>query len=327
MCQQIADDIDRAECGHFKNINLRLEYIDCPLCAGKNYSVVMKSRDFRYHLTDNLFEITRCRNCGFAFLNPRPQAQELRLFYPDNFSRKDDSILYKIICPCFKIIEKQTIAVLKKYKKSGKTLDIGCGNGNFLLKMQEAGFDAWGVDPDQGAKNFTSVKLSGKIFYQELRDCNFLSQSFDIITMFHSLEHIADLSGTLKEVSRVIKPDGILYICVPNQDFFEFRYFGPYSYNLEVPRHLSFFTKNTLSQLLRNYGFNKRKFIKGSIFEIVVTPASFYHSLVYFLADRGVALNDFFNFIIFLPLVLIRALVRFLFLFSGQEIKVLCQRE
>ena len=172
-----------------------LEEINCPICGSSEHSFFLKSKDFRFEIYSNAFQVVKCRGCRFLFLNPRPIQSSIGNFYPADFNKRDQSFLYKIIGRCFNISQKFTISLLKKYKNTGHILDIGCGNGDFLLAMNKFGYDVWGVEPNPGSELLASEQLKKRILYNDLKKCNFASDTFDIITLFQSLEHIHDLSG------------------------------------------------------------------------------------------------------------------------------------
>lgn len=305
---------------------MKLEEINCPVCKSKNFGLLFKAKDYRLKLTKDIFNIVKCRNCEFIFLNPRPSQDEFINFYPTDFHKNDTSLLYKIIEPCFTLSLKNTIRTLKRYKKQGKILDIGCGNGSFILAMQKHGYDVWGVELNPEAQKYTLLNLKGRIFFQELKECKFPEKSFDIITMFQSLEHVADLGTLFAEIRRIIKDKGIFYICVPNADFFESRFFGHYYYNLEVPRHFYFFSQKILSKLLSKNGFEVVRVVRDNIFESVLTPTSFYHGLWNFLSDKNILRNRMLKYLSFLPLVIIRLFLRPFFIFDSQNVKIIFQR-
>lgn len=298
------------------------EEINCPVCGSSSYRLLFKSRDFRFCISEERFNIVRCNECGFIILNPRPQEDALTAFYPSDFNKRPGSLFYKAIEPAFKIAQQLTINLISKYKPEGKALDIGCGNGDFLLAMQKKGFDVYGVEPNKDAKEFCPAPLGGRIFYNSLKESNFQPKTFDVITCFQSLEHVYNLKATLLEMNRIIKDNGILYICVPNSEFLEARLFGPYYYNLEAPRHLYFFSKKTLGRLLSAHGFRVERFMRDSLFEFVSTPASFYHSLLYWMRDKNLLVSNTVKLLLFVPLVLIRFMLRILFIFETQNLKV-----
>lgn len=305
---------------------MQLETISCPLCNCSDAKTVFRSRDFRFKSSDKNFDIVQCKNCGFVFLNPRPAKKEIAGFYPQDFNKSDRSFSYGLLKPCFRLAQESTIKFFKKYKKDGKSLDIGCGNGEFILAMQRHGFEAWGIEVNPEAEKFTGKRLEGRILYKDIKECGFLPKSFDIITMFQSLEHIYDLTELFSEINKVLKDDGLLYICVPNSAFFEARLFGPYYYNLEVPRHMYFFTAKSLEALLLKHGFKVSSLLKESLCEMASTPASFYHGFWNFLSDRGIRINNAIKSFTYVPLVIMRLIIRLLFFYHTQNLKVLCAK-
>lgn len=164
------------------------------------------------------------------------------------------------------------------------------------------------------SNNFASKLLEGRIFYKKLTECNFPEKSFDFVTMFQSLKHMHNLDELFKEISRIIKDDGLVYIYVPNMEFFEFRLFGPYYYNLEVPRHLYCFTSNSITNLLSRYGFKIDRFFRNHLYELALTPTSFHHGLWSWLEDKNIIKNNTLKRLTFVPLIIARLILRF-FLF------------
>lgn len=303
-----------------------LEKIPCPVCGSFNYRIHLATKDFRLKTTDDIFNVVICQNCSFEYLNPRPKKEQAGKFYTSDFNRRDKTLFFKIIEPCFKISQKYTIKRIKKYKKVGRALDVGCGNGEFLSVLKKNGYDVWGAEPNCNAKSFCEPSLEKRIIYRELCDCKFKDKSFDIITMFQSLEHVYDLESTFKEINRIIKDDGIIYISVPNHVFWEFILFGKYFYNLEVPRHIYFFNKDSLTRLLNRYGFQLESLFSDLLVERVSTPAAFYHSLCYFFEDKGIALSSTIKYLMFIPLVLIRLCLHIIFVFQSQNLQVICRK-
>jgi len=303
-----------------------LEKIDCPVCNTAEHRLIFKAKDLRLKTCDEIFNIVKCVGCGFIFLNPRPAKDEAINFYPSDFNREGPTLIHRILGVCLFPIDKSMVKTLKKYKKYGKSLDIGCGSGRSMLLMQKQGFDVWGCELNLNSKDFAPASLEGRIFYKDFVKCNFPSKSFDIITMFQSLEHINNLDELFKEIIRIIKDDGIVYIYVPNMEFFEFQLFGQYYYNLEVPRHLYCFTRNSISKLLLKYGFRADRFFKNHLFEIALTPTSFYFGLWSWLEDKNILKNNIFRRLTFFPFIILRLILRLFFIFSEQNLKVICSK-
>lgn len=308
---------------------MQLEKINCPVCDDTDYSLFLKAKDFRLKTSGYIFNIVKCNKCDFIFLNPRPFKNEINHFYTLDFHKKDRTLLYKVIEPCFKIAQKSTIRLIKKYKNHGKMLDIGCGNGSFMLAMHNNGYDVWGIEPNHNARQFTDIRLDGRIIYKELQESMFYPKAFDIITMFHSLEHAYNLKRLFEKINLIIKDDGILYICIPNTDFFEARLFGSYYYNLEVPRHLYFFTKKSLSEILQKNEFKVKPLLNKSIFELILTPASLYYGIRNFLIDKNIIKNDndivkFLTYFTYIPFIIVRLFLCIFYIFERQNLEVIC---
>jgi SAM-dependent methyltransferase len=305
---------------------MRLEVINCPICNSDKNEILFFTKDFRFKLTDDHFEIVRCSHCEFIFLNPRPIQNEINNFYPIRFYKSGYFLYYKAFGLFFKFIQKPIIGSLKKYKRSGKLLDIGCGTGHFISQMRLGGYEVYGIETSENAKNFIPDSLKNRIYDRNLEECGFQENSFDIITIFQSLEHAHNLNRLLKEAKKILKPDGILYLSVPNYDFFEYRIFGPYAYTLDVPRHLYFFTKRSLRNLLLENGFVIDRFIRNFIGELFITPASIYHAVWSYFADKHKLRNRMLKLLSFVPLVMMGFLLHILFISEGHILEVGCKK-
>ncbi len=300
--------------------------ISCPLCGSIHTDLVFRAKDFRFKISSEEFSIFSCSRCKLRFLSPLPDRSKIALFYPLGFNKNDQGILYKIIRSIFNIGQERAVkSIFKKYNNSGKTLDIGCGNGTLMNVLQKNGYDVWGVEVNLDAEKYSYPSLRGRIFYNELAECGFQEKSFDIITCFQVLEHIIYPGSVLEEIRRILKDDGILYLSVPNAAFFESYLFGRYCYNLEVPRHLYFFTIESLRNLLEKKGVQIERLLPKSILEIILTPASFYHSIWYFLEDRLGFSNRVVKYLTFVPLVIVRFFSIIIFIFERQNLEVICR--
>jgi SAM-dependent methyltransferase len=307
-----------------KEKRMRLEQLNCPVCNCTMHKLFFETRDFRLKTCDELFKIVKCANCGFIFLNPRPAQEEVVNFYPADFNRESPTWIHRLLSASLSPIRNSIIKILKKYKNSGKLLDIGCGSGRFLSLMQEQGFDVWGCELNANSREFAPRSLAGRIFYKELSECNFPEKSFDLVIMLQSLEHIYAVDKLFQEIKRILKDDGVLYIYVPDSDFFEFSFFGPYYFNLEVPRHLYCFTRNSLGNLLSREGFKVERFFRAHPLEIFTTPTSLYYGIWAYLEDKNISRNKMLKNLTFLPLIIARIILRLFFICDEQNISVAC---
>jgi SAM-dependent methyltransferase len=242
-----------------------MEYIKCNLC-GSDDSIPLKIETRIVSLKPPL-ALVKCKNCGLIYLNPRPPKEEIRNIYKtyNYFSQ------YGVILETYSLADyvKQRLIQLEKSKlPPRRILEVGCGTGHFLNYAHSRGWDAYGVDISPWAGKHMREKFNLKIFVGELEEAKFKSNFFDVVHMSHVLEHVRNPLATLKELSRVLKKEGILIIEVPNE-FSSLRYKirllirHPIFYEIPSP-HLFFFSAITLKHILQKAGFRIVKFTTWS---------------------------------------------------------------
>lgn len=304
-------------------MKLQLNKRNCPNCGSSDFKIILKSKDNRFGKDDKFFTIVKCKKCGLNYLNPIFLENELGQFYGVDFYSGNKNYLSKIGGLIYLIKTSSFMKTIGKYKKRGKVLDVGCGLGGLVSSFIKYGYDAYGIEINEDSKQFIEDKLKKKIIFNNLKKTNFKKKSFDIITTTHVLEHVYDLKSFLEEVKNNLKDDGFFYIRVPNSNFFEYKIFKNYAYNLEVPRHLLFFTRQSLETVLKNAGFEKIVFIRSNFYDILSTPASFYYSVKYYFKDKGYSLPFIVDRTLFFLMVLIRLIVRILSVFHEQDVQVI----
>ena len=186
---------------------------------------------------------------------PKPKKEDLDYFYDSqNYISHTDS-KFNLFDKIYQIVKSYTlrskINLLKKYcSTNGSVLDIGCGTGDFLVTSQANGWDITGVETNSKAKQLAENKnVKVHTTSQGLPD-----NSFDIITMWHVLEHVYDVDAQIIELKRLIKPNGTIIIAVPNYKSFDAKLYGRHWAAFDVPRHLTHFSKSSIKIL-----FEKQK--------------------------------------------------------------------
>jgi 2-polyprenyl-3-methyl-5-hydroxy-6-metoxy-1,4-benzoquinol methylase len=133
-------------------------------------------------------------------------------------------------------------------------LDFGCGGGSFLKRMADQGWDVVGLDAAVGAVRAVQEELGLKALVGTLPHPDLRPGSFEVITMWHSIEHVHDPVGILREAYQLLVPGGKLIVACPNIDSWAFQRYGATWFGLDLPRHLTHFTPSTLHLALQLAG-------------------------------------------------------------------------
>jgi ubiquinone/menaquinone biosynthesis C-methylase UbiE len=296
------------------------EEMSCINCGGKESRFLFDAKDYRLATTEKSFSVYKCSGCGLMFLNPMPQEDELGIFYPDDYYQPGISLIEKLYSPLIDRCFKKIVNEIKKFKSGGRSLDVGCGTGIFMSYFHREGFDAYGTDISKKAGSVLPNTLKSKVTIGPFLKNEFPSAYFDVITLKQVLEHFIEPEAVLKEVYRILKLDGVLYIEVPNTKCLEARLFKKYWYNLEVPRHLYHFNLNNFLLFVEKNGFKRIRVLGSSGRMIFRTPLALVNSLLFYLKykrQQGIDLMTkvMYSLCLF-PLLLLSLLYR---LFSAPE--------
>jgi 2-polyprenyl-3-methyl-5-hydroxy-6-metoxy-1,4-benzoquinol methylase len=231
----------------------------CPACGSSRIKEGLSCKD--YVASSEVFTLWRCEACTFLFTNPRPSASEIAPYYQsDRYvshagSKQDFSFIYRIYDIVRGITTRMKIRLIKKYHASGTLLDLGCGLGHFLEGISRDGtFTAIGVDISEEAIAFVKKMFDIEVKKESELD-SFGPFSFDVITQWHVLEHVHLLDERMKQLKYLLKPNGTMFIAVPNSDSLDARIYGPAWDGYDVPRHLYHFNRKSFSLLMQKHGF------------------------------------------------------------------------
>jgi 2-polyprenyl-3-methyl-5-hydroxy-6-metoxy-1,4-benzoquinol methylase len=231
----------------------------CPVCERSEFSLFLEVKD--HFLTHEAFSIQKCKACGFKFVNPRPDENEIGRYYQSEDYISHDSQRVNLISRIYKIA--RVFSIKRKYKivaahsRTGMILDIGCGTGEFLYYCRSKGFTVEGIEPNSKAR-FYAQNTNGIHVSTGLADLMTENRLFSCITMWHVLEHIHQMNEALDMVKELLAPDGVLIVAVPNSNSWDAQKFGKYWAAYDVPRHLYHFNEKSLNQLLSKHGFEIR---------------------------------------------------------------------
>lgn len=219
----------------------------CPLCKSGlflNYKEIVD-----HAVSKETFIICKCQNCSLLFTNPRPKEEKIGPYYdfPEYYSHeKNNKNLTQLIynkVRNYAVLQK--VKLISELKEPGKLLDYGCGTGEFLQTAQLKGWTIKGIEPTEKARNQANQILVGKVFenIELLED----KKKFDIITLFHVLEHIHTLRKTTKKIIKRLKSDGYILIAVPNPTSFDALKYRENWAGWDVPRHLYHFDETAIT--------------------------------------------------------------------------------
>lgn len=203
-----------------------------------------------YTVSGETFGLYRDEKMDMLITFPKPNENDLHKYYESEayISHTDGKgslveILYQFVK---KFALKKKIGLINGlHPAKGRILDIGAGTGDFLAVAKSNGWDIIGIEPSEKAKTIAGKK--GVIFAESMQSLE--KQSFDVITMWHVLEHVPNLEEQIKELKRLLKPDGTIIIAVPNFRSFDAKYYRRFWAGFDVPRHLWHFSKKAIKQL------------------------------------------------------------------------------
>jgi SAM-dependent methyltransferase len=226
----------------------------CGICGQTGLTPLFRASDVNFHTTEEVFTIEQCPGCGVAQTVPRMAEQELGQYYPSRYypTVTLDAAQFERSIGRY---QKAKVRLIRRYRKGGEILDIGCGAGYFVHEASVAGFEAEGLEFSREAAAFGRSNWNLRITEGDLLNSSFAEGSFDIITFWQVLEHLPKVSEALDRVSALLRPGGLLVIAVPNFGSWQARFFRGRWYHLDVPRHQFHFNPSSLRSLLEKRGF------------------------------------------------------------------------
>ncbi len=266
------------------------EHVPCLLCGSTSQHVVHQGPDYGEHLPGT-FTLVRCAACGMLFQNPRPTRAAIGRFYPDDYSAYGSAqgglrarrgllgwVTRRGMERRCRLLDK---AVPARPGPARRLLDVGSGGGMFLEAMQlHGGWQVEGLEPNERAARATAERLGVPVFQGSLERSAYPDAAFDAVTLWDVLEHLHDPLASLRELRRILRPGGALFVRVPNAGSYVRALCGRYWVGYDLPRHLSVFTPATLRRTLAAAGFARvaRRYTSGSYLYLI-------HSLRFALDD------------------------------------------
>jgi SAM-dependent methyltransferase len=246
----------------------------CPFCGTATQPWIKCPIDPKTGKSTRFANAALCPTCDIGAIDPMPKAEEISAFYDletyythgkghfeDAPNTIADRVLTKLAWLFDHGVTLSVEKVVSRFGGKGSVCDLGCGTGDYLIGLASHGWDVTGVEPDAKARAF--VRSRGFDAYDgtaELIPDAIKDIRFDLVIMTHVLEHCRSPAVALANAVGLLKPGGRLLLEVPNKDCFHFRTFGGGSECYDAPRHLFFFGKIGLRNLLKTSNMQIEEF-------------------------------------------------------------------
>lgn len=266
----------------------------CPVCGADTREILHEGLTDRvFFCAPGKWSMYRCESCASAYLDPRPTSETIGLAYQRYFTHNEApgfsslsflgklrrrlangyrnhrydtrdypastlGILAASLMPNGRAVIDAGMRHLPKVEAGKRLLDLGCGNGAFLLRARSAGWVVVGADFDSKAVE-TARSQGLDVHLGGVKKLDPADEQFDVITLAHVIEHVRYPVEVLQACYRLLKPDGFLWIETPNIASEGYRLFGASWRGLEPPRHLVLFTLESMRNALSTAGFAEVK--------------------------------------------------------------------
>lgn len=233
------------------------EVTTCPICQGTQFQNSIPCLD---HTTSGeMFHVKHCSSCGLGITSPRPVANDAARYYASSQYISHTSSSKGIIDSIYLIVRSLTIKwklrLVAPFLRDGALLDYGCGTGSFLTAVASKNIQAFGVEPSDARKKINPA-IAVVPSLQELT-----TRTFDVITLWHVLEHVYSLRETLQRLTEMLSPNGAIFLAVPNHESPDAHHYKANWAAYDVPRHLWHFSRQSMATFLQQEGLHIVKVI------------------------------------------------------------------
>jgi 2-polyprenyl-3-methyl-5-hydroxy-6-metoxy-1,4-benzoquinol methylase len=250
-----------------------LEINQCPVCEGKTFTPYLRCID--HTVSHETFQLVQCETCEFILTSPRPDNESLSKYYlsDDYISHSNRSAT--LIDKAYQLSRNFSLRwkinlVRGDSRETKKLLDFGCGTGEFLHAAKTNGFQVSGVEPSDIARSQAS-KLTNKKIRESVDE---VEESFDVITLWHVIEHVPDLNVLIEQLKSRLAKNGTMFIAVPNHLSLDAKRYKELWAGYDVPRHLWHFSRSTMTKLLMKHSLNVESVIPMKLDSFYVSMLS-----------------------------------------------------
>lgn len=263
-------------------------YRECPLCASGEISLHLICKD--HFISKENFEIYKCASCGFLFTQDHPDENSMPRYYDSDeyISHSDTSEglsnkLYRLVRGIM-LRRKRVLIQKTSVLRTGSILDIGCGTGYFGGAMKKAGWQVTGIEINEKARSLAASRFGLNVI-SPVEISVLPDHSFDIITLWHVLEHFHDPFKYFSDISNLLKPGGVCIVALPNSNSYDAKHFKQFWAAYDVPRHLWHFDPSSFNCFLKKVGFRCEMIrnLPFDVFYISILSEKYRGSKIFFL--------------------------------------------
>ena len=231
-----------------------METVRCNLCGSERHAAVYEMPD-RLFFRDEYFSVVECEECGLGFVNPRPTISEIARHYPAEYFQGSPARDYERHLRRRFAAEASYLEELEKKGGRKRLLDVGCATGDFPRFMAKRGWEVEGVEISAAAQQIKEFR----VYTEEFQNIPVNEPAYDAVTAWAVLEHVHDPMAYFEKAARVLKPGGLFVFLVTNFQSAASRHL----FCEDVPRHLYFFTRETVGRYLQSTGLALVKEVNG----------------------------------------------------------------
>lgn len=234
-----------------------IHYTACPSCNSSDIKSVLQAKD--HTVSQEIFDIWECGQCHLRFTQDVPSGAHIGRYYQAESYISHTNTKKGLINRLYHMVRKQTLSDKRRLiqsatrLKQGKMLDIGAGTGAFVAHMKESGWEVTGLEPDETARGL-AASVNGVNLLPAEDLYSLPPDHYDAITLWHVLEHVHDLHLYLRQLARLLKKTGKIFIAVPNYTCHDATVYQGAWAAYDVPRHLYHFSPDSMEDLLNREG-------------------------------------------------------------------------
>jgi len=283
----------------------------CPICQSTQTRQVFPVDSWENIEDDASYEVRKCRECYTAFTSPTVGPETLSTYYEQGLYRDVKNRFSWLIDVISLVFQKERLHKVVRVCNRGRLLDVGCGKGRFLAYVVQQGWGAFGVEPSEDGWQVARGRVGERVF-RELQQIDKMSH-YDIITLWHVLEHVSTPLEMLDQLWSYLCPDGWLLVAVPNFASIQARLGRQKWGHLDIPRHRVHYTPETLRLTLKRSGYDlvyvdhfSLEFNVIGMYQTVLNVLGSEPNLIYKLIKRNFSLQSmgytkfFFSLFVFL---------------------------